>query len=220
VDYTLKPGSLIYVRGLYADFHDYGSTFVYTPNAGNIVSNTGPIATFDNTGNMQYREYIRRPDQGVYSIATGGTHDLNTTVINYRFAVSRGHNYGGQDFATTYFNGPSNVQFALNQTDPYRPNLQPVNTSIYNPATYSIASTELPNYRSVELDYEGSASLARRYNLGSHFSTFEMGFLVRNAHKTQNENDQFYNATGDFPMSQLLSGHTNPNYYDGTFVSV
>src|SRR5579863_3168397 len=60
VDYTLKPGSLIYVRGLYADFHDYGSTFVYTPNAGNIVSNTGPIATFDNTGNMQYREYIVR----------------------------------------------------------------------------------------------------------------------------------------------------------------
>jgi len=177
-----------------------------------------PIFTI--TAAHLYTRRMRETSSPTRGLSPLSTIPATCNTASISFAVSRGHNYGGQDFATTYFNGPSNVQFALNQTDPYRPNLQPVNTSIYNPATYSIASTELPNYRSVELDYEGSASLARRYNLGSHFSTFEMGFLVRNAHKTQNENDQFYNATGDFPMSQLLSGHTNPNYYDGTFVSV
>ena len=218
VDYSLRPGSVIYIKGLYADFHDYGSTFVYTPNTGNIVSNAGPTTTFDNTGFMQYREYIRRPDQGVYSIAAGGAHDLNTTVINYRFAVSRGHNYGGQDFATTRFDGPSSVQFGLNESDPYRPNIQPLdNTKIYDPAAYSISKTVLPSYRSVELDYEGSASLARRYSVGSHFSTFELGFLVRNAHKTQNENDLNYDATGNFTMNQLLGTASNPDYYDKSF---
>jgi hypothetical protein len=44
-----------------------------------------------------------------------------------------------------------------------------------------------------------------------------MGFLVRNAHKTQNENDQFFNVTGNFSMSQVLGNNSNPNYYDGTF---
>src|ERR1700681_591641 len=217
VDYSFKPGSVIYLKGLYSDFHDYGSTYVYTPNAGNIVSNVGAITAFDNTGNMAYREYIRRPDQGVYSFLVGGTHDLSATMINHQFAVSRGHNYGGQDFATTNFSGPSAVQFNLNESNPYRPNLMPVGTNIYDPATYFIKKTEFPSYRSVELDYEGSASLARRYSIGSHFSTFEMGFLVRNAHKTQNENDQYFNATGNLTRSQVLGTVSNPNYYDGTF---
>jgi TonB-dependent receptor len=167
---------------------------------------------------MQYREYIRRPDQQVFSFATGATHAISTTVINYQFAVSRGHNFGGQDFATTYFNGPSNVQFGLSESDPYRPRLTPLdNTQIYNPAAYSIASTEIPGYRSTELDFEGTINLARTYNVASHPSTFEMGFEARNAHKTQNENDRFYDATGIFPMNQLLGTASNPNYYDSYF---
>lgn len=217
VDYALKPGSVLYFKGLFSDFHDNGSTYVYTPSAGQYLTNAGPLTTFDNTGNMAFREYIRRPDQGVFSFMAGGTHDLSSTVIDYQFAVSRGHNYGGQDFATTNFSGPSAVQFNLNQSDPYKPNLIPVGTNIYNPATYSITSTELPNYRSVELDYEGSASLLRRYSVAGHFSTFETGFLIRDAHKTQNENDQFFNATGDFTMNQVLLGASNPNYYGGYF---
>jgi TonB-dependent receptor len=217
LDYALKPGSVLYFKGLFSDFHDNGSTYVYTPNTGNYLTNAGPITTFDNTGNMAYREYIRRPDQGVYSFMGGGSHDLNSTVINYQFAVSRGHNYGGQDFATTNFGGPSAVQFNLSQSDPLKPNLTPVGTNIYDPTTYSLTKTEIPNYRSVELDYEGSASLARRYTVGGHFSTFETGFLFRNAHKTQNENDQFFNATGNFTMNQVLLNASNPNYYDGFF---
>jgi TonB-dependent receptor len=215
VDYNIKPGSTVYVRGLYADFHDYGSTFVYTPNAGALVSHSGSETTFDNTGNMQYREYIRRPDQGVFSVAAGGTHLLSpTTILSYQFAISRGHNFGGQDFATTYFNGPSNLTFALDESNPYRPKLFP---TVYGPTAYSIASTEIPNYRSTELDYQGNASLSKSYRVGSHYSTFEIGFSLRDANKKQNQNDQFYNATGTFTMDQVLGSETNPSYYDKSF---
>lgn len=218
IDYTIKPGWTAYIRGLYADFHDYGSVYVYTPNAGNIVSNDGSQTTFDNTGNMQYREYDRKPDQGVYSIAAGASQAISSTVINYQFAISRGHNYGGQDFATTYFNGPSNVQFGLNESNPYRPKLSPIdNTNVYDPAAYSIASTEIPYYRSWELDYQGQASLAQSYNIGSHSSTFEMGFELRDAHKTQNENDHFYDAVNTYAMNNLLGTASNPNYYDKSY---
>src|ERR1700682_535577 len=53
LDYSPKAGTVLYLRGLFSDFHDYGSTYVYTPNAGAIVSHSGSQTTFDNTGNMQ-----------------------------------------------------------------------------------------------------------------------------------------------------------------------
>ena len=116
IDYNIKPGTTIYVKGLWADFHDYGSTFVYTPNVGAITGHDGADTTFDDTGNMQFREYICRPDQGVYSVVVGATHGISpTTILNYQFAISKGFNYGGQDFATTNFSGPAGVQFGLSE---------------------------------------------------------------------------------------------------------
>ncbi|HKV40749.1 MAG TPA: outer membrane beta-barrel protein, partial [Blastocatellia bacterium] len=218
LDYNAKPGLNFYVKGLYADFHDFGDVWVYTPNAGAIVSNNGSQTTFDNTGNMQYRHYVRRPNQGVFSIATGSSYAISSTVISYQFAVSRGHNNGGQDFATTFFNGPSGVRFGLDESDPYRPKLSPLdNTNIFDPKAYTLSSTVIPNYRSAELDFEGSASLARSYTLGSHGSEFQLGFAARDAHKTQDENDQFFNAIQPFTMDQFLEPQSNPNYYDGSF---
>jgi TonB-dependent receptor len=217
-DYLVKPGLNVYVRGLYADFHDYGDTWVYTPNVGAIVSNNGPQTTFDNTGNMAFRHYIRRPDQGVYSIDMGANQVISSTVISYQFAISRGHNYGGQDFPTTNFSGPTGVTFGLNESDPYRPKISPLDgTNIYDPTKYALTQTVLPNYRSAELDYQGRLALSHSYSLWSHASTFEMGFAVRDAHKTQNENDQFFNATGNFLESQLLGNQSNPSYYDRSF---
>src|ERR1700687_3996821 len=34
IDSNFKPGNSVYARGLYSDFHDYGETWVYTPNTG------------------------------------------------------------------------------------------------------------------------------------------------------------------------------------------
>src|SRR6267143_4525101 len=87
IDYNIKPGTSLYTKGLYSDFHDYGETWVYTPNAGNTiksVSADGSQITFDNAadcalpgapsgcspGSYQYRHYVRRPDQQVYSFLT------------------------------------------------------------------------------------------------------------------------------------------------------
>ena len=218
VDYNIKPGLNVYIRGLYSDFHDYGDTWVYTPNAGSIVSNNGAQTTFDNTGFMQYRQYVRRPDQGVFRVAAGLNYAFSTTVVNIQFAVSQGHNDGGQDFATTYFNGPAGVQFGLDESNPLRPKLSPIDgTNIYDPNTYSVNFTTVPSYHSKELDLQGDANLAHSYTLGSHASEFQMGLGVRNAHKTQNENDQFLSPVQPLTMDQFLGTQSNPNYYDRSF---
>jgi TonB-dependent receptor len=238
LDYNLKPGTSVYIKGLFSDFHDFGDTRVYTPTAGNFIKAVnGSQITFDNAadcaavnaanptagcspGNYVYRHYIRRPDQQVFSILTGARHDLSSTLIVYEFAGSRSHNIGGQDFPTTNFVG-NNADVALDQSDPYRPKFVAQDGSnLYDPTQYGVTKTIFPRYHATQLNFQGAASLARRYNLHSHFGTFEIGLKIRNSHSTQNENDQLFataSGTGSFGLSQVLGTYTNQSYYDGSF---
>src|SRR3984893_532987 len=98
IDYNVKPGTNVYIKGLYSDFHDYGETWVYTPSSGNsIKSVNGSQITFFNCteanapancspGSYNYRHYVRRPYQKIYSFLTGARHDLSSTLITYEFA--------------------------------------------------------------------------------------------------------------------------------------
>jgi TonB-dependent receptor len=229
-DYNIKSGSNLYFRGLYSDFHDFGDTWVYTPNAGNTISSVnGSQIAFDpcteptpppgcTPGSMKFRHYIRRPDQQIFSFSVGGTHDLTKTLITYEFAVSRAHNIGGQDFATTRFVGPANVNFSLDQSDPYRPKLiAPSSASIYDPSTYALTSTTVPFYHSTQLDFQGSATAARRYNWNNHFGVFDLGLKIRSQHKYQSERDHNYSANNTYLMTPLVGPYRNPNYYDKSY---
>lgn len=224
LDYAIKPGSSLYFKGLYSDFHDYGETWVYSPNVGALVAPpSGSQYTFDNSGFMNYRQYVRRPDQQIFSGLTGGRHDLTSTLITYEFAVSRAHNIGGQDFATTKFNGGpisnGGIQFGLNTSNPYEPKFPVMNNvNIFDPTQYYLSSYVIPHYASTQLNFQGAASAARRYSTHEHYGTFEVGIKIRNAHKTQSENDQIYDQpTINIPLSQVLGNFTNPTYYDKAY---
>jgi len=216
LDYRLSPGSNLYAKGVFSDFRDFGDTWVYTINPGTALTQSGGITTFDNTGNMAYRHYIRRPDQQIMSFSTGGRHDLSSTLITYEFAISRSHQYGG--FLTTNFNnGPVNVAFNLDNTNPFIPKFSVTNgVNIYDPTQYSINQQEFIDTYSAEMSLQGSASMAQRYTLGSHLGTFEMGFKVRNSDKNNFSDNPYYrNPTVNMTLSQVLTPFTNPNYYGG-----
>jgi TonB-dependent receptor len=235
LDYVIKPGSSMYFKGLYSDFHDYGETYVYSPNVGDTLQSVnGPQYTFYtaancpsgltcNSGYMNYREYIRRPDQQIFSGLTGGRNDLTSTLITYEFAVSRAHNIGGQDFSTAKFNrGPisqPSINFGLNTSNPYEPKFPVLDgTSIYDPTQYLLSSYTVPNYSSTQLNYQGAASLGRRYSVHEHYGTLEFGIKVRNANKTQFENDYIYDSPSvNIALSQVLGTFTNPTYYDKAY---
>jgi TonB-dependent receptor len=232
IDYNPSPGSNVYVKGFYSDFHDYGDVYVYTPNAGGTITGvSGSTISFDPTGFEQYRHYVRRPDQQVFSFLTGARHDLSTMLIHYEFAVSRSHNLGGQDFPTTFFRGPTGVQYALDLSNPKEPKLDPTDgTNLFDPTKYGLDPTQTDQtsfnyYHTTQLNFQGSASLARRYTVGSHFGTFELGFLGRNAHKYSFENDQYFaladpNNNNIITMDQTLGTYSNPTYYSPNNLAV
>jgi len=256
IDYNIKPGTNVYAKGLFADFHDYGETWVYTPNPGNTIKSVnGSQFTFDNAldcqtvnqaadvtspgsnpcspGFYQYRHYVRRPDQQVYSFLTGARHDLSTTLITYEFAASRSHNIGGQDFETTNFAAPTasydnagnllpgstGADLALSLQNPFKPKFTALDgTNLYDPTQYLISSSSITSYIAQQLNFQGAASLARRYNAHSHLGTFELGVKIRNSHSIQHQNDQIYgNSSSNVTLSSVLGTYTNPTYYDNFF---
>ena len=216
LDYRLGAGSTLYAKGVFSDFQDFGDTWVYSITPGNPLDQNAGITTFDSTGNVQYRHYIRRPDQQIMSLSTGGRHDLATTLINYEFAISRSHQYGG--FLTTqFYNGPSGIRFNQDGTNPYVPKFSVQDgTNIYDPTQYAISQQEFINTHTAELSLQGSASAARRYTVGSHLGTFEAGFKVRSSDKNNFSNNPYYtDPTVNLTLSQVLSPFTNSNYYGG-----
>ena len=217
VDYRLGTGSMAYIHGLFSDFHDFGSTWVYTYNPGSPITQSGAVTTFDNTGNEQYREYIRRPDQQIWSFSTGARHDLTSTLITYEFAVSRSHQIGG--FPTTYFNGPQNVAFNLDNTNPRRPQFSVSNSvNIFDPTAYSINNVLEPQAYMNQLNFQGALTAARRYTLGGHLGTFEAGFKVRNGHKVYNVVNQYWNNSDtSLTLDKFLGTFTDPNYYNKSY---
>lgn len=222
LDYVIKPGTSVYFRGLYSDFHDFGETWVYTPNAGALTGPpSGSIYPLDNTGFMNYRHYVRRPDQQIFSGLVGARQDLSSTLLNYEFSVSRAHNIGGQDFATTRFNnGPSGVQFNLDTTNPLEPHLLVQNgVNIFDPTAYSISQVLIPYYHSSQLNFQGAISAARRYRIDGHYGTFEGGFKIRHGHKTQVQRDAIYipNSDTNYLLSQVIGRFQNPSYYDHAY---
>ena len=223
VDYKFTPTTSAYVKGLYADFHDYGDTRVYTPTAGAITSASGNTINFDNTGNWAYRHYVRRPDQQIFSILSGVHQEFSKDVLDYEFAGSRGHNIGGQDFPTTNFNGVgplSSVAFTQSLQDPVRPSFTATDGSNgYDPTQYTVANTSYNRYHATQLNFQGSASEAHNFLLASKPNTLSIGIKVRNSYSTQRENDAFYNAdpTLAFTLASVQGAYTNPTYYDKSF---
>ena len=251
IDIKVTAKMSVYLKGLYADFHDFGETYVYTPNTGSIHSVNGSQIVFDSPstcsqadqqagtcalGFWQFRQYIRRPDQQVFSILSGARHDLSKDVIIYDFAVSRGHNIGGQDFPTTRFGGPgyanslspgtdptlSGVGFSEDVSDPYRPKIVANDgTNGFDATQYSVYQSALGSYHATQVNIQGSASLAHSYTVYNHPSTVSVGVKIRNSYSTQRENDTTLdgnNYPGAFGLSNVLStSYSNPTYYDKSF---
>lgn len=220
VDYKITPTADVYFKGLYSDFHDYGDTHVYTPNAGALTGTSAGLLTFDSAGSWQYREYIRRPDQQEFSLLTGARHDLSKDLITYDFAVSRGHNIGGQDFPTIYFNGPTGVTFSEDQSNPYRPKLEAADgTNGFDASTYGVSEATAYRYHATQLNIQGSANLAHNYNIASHPNILSLGVKIRNSYSTQRQNSQdlVVNGASPFNLASVTGAYTNSTYYNKSF---
>jgi len=228
-DYKLGQGSLVYLRGLFSHFLDYGEDWIFTPsvNSFNSATLTGTDSQTD------YSEVIRRPQQRIFNVIAGANHSLGKTLITYEGALGQGRSKGG--FYSAHLSGPSNVQFAIDTSHPFVPKFNQVagvGPDVFDPANYNLGGGNFNFFKTVsmstdnhifERDLTGSASVTRQYTIGSHFGAWEMGFKVRDAHKSSHFFEPTFDTNPRFtslaPLTQFVGNTANPNpgYYFGNY---
>ena len=231
VDYKLNETSLIYVRGLFSEFKDFGHRWEYVLStnpdinpADNVSTNLPSITTERRIGDFQ-----------VANVLLGGNHVFAKSWFNWGLSVGRARmlnpiNNGEAitDFVPVSSFTNSNCQYDPAATkDKFKPQFtSPCFDEAYNPANFQLNVVSQSGHGlAAQLNLAAFGSYARNYHLGSHSSTFELGFKVRNAHKFDDSytNDFQHNAnlpgstTPPVLESQLLGGFNDPNYYGGSY---
>src|SRR5467141_4708089 len=223
-DYKLGQGSLAYLRGLFSNFLDYGDDWILTPGVNSFIS---PTLTGTDS-QTDYSHVVRRPQQRIFNVIAGANHSSGKTLITYEGALGQGRSIAG--FHSAHFSGPSNVQFAIDNSQPFLPKFNQVGgDNIFDPANYTLGGPNFNFFRTVSMDTQnhilerdltGSISVTRQYTVGSHFGAWEMGFKVRDARKTSNFHEPTFdiNTNGLLPLT-AISGTANPNpgYYFGNY---
>jgi TonB-dependent receptor len=215
LDYRLTNGSNVYVRGLYSDFRDFGDTWNTEINVGDLTSPT----TSDPNGYVQLRHLDRTPQQKIFSVVAGERLNLGRYFLDYHFAAS-GSRQDGQ-FPSTYFRSAKDIAFGIDTANPLTPKFPVLNgVNIDDPTIYSFTKTVLADDHVRDHDLEGAVSLARHYQRGSHFGSFEIGGEIRNSNKKNSTFEPVYVATGTpaLQYSDVLgTAAKDPHFYFSNF---
>jgi len=232
-DYKLGQGSDIYIRGIYSSFRDFGDKWVYTltdntPNI-SVLNSNGCSGGTCGAGTPHFSASNRVPIFNIGSVVLGGKHEFITGWLSWDASVSRSeqiHSGGdeGVDFAvnSTYNNlypNGSTCQFSPALTTRlYIPQWTPsCFTEAYAPANNDLQDINTSFGKSPQLNLQATGAYARRYRLGSHLSTFEIGGKFRNAHKFDNSVTPTFTPNGSLPMTQFLGPFKDDNYYAGNY---
>ena len=78
IDYRISDTSSVYLKGLYALFHNYGNEWDY--NQTTTFTQQGQP---DGTGAVGFNASIRRPVQDLGSLQLGGRHILSQTLFSW-----------------------------------------------------------------------------------------------------------------------------------------
>lgn len=230
-DYSLGEGSDIYIRGLYSDFHNYGDRWAYTltdntpgiqvlnpHNVGCTTDSTGTTTT-NCTAAPTFNAQLRNPNIGVGSLLAGGKHVLTTTWFSWDVSASRGF-YGNSPYSTAVFN--SALSSSSCQYDPFSTaNIYlPRWTGAcyaegYNPSNPVLNNLNRDLGHSAQLNLQVAGSGAKRYHIGSHLSTIEVGGYFLNNHKFNDGYVLTYTPIGTIPLSTFPNRLINKSYYNG-----
>jgi TonB-dependent receptor len=231
IDYKLSDTSSIYLKGLYALFHNYGNRWDY--NQTTTFTQQGQP---DGTGAVSFGAEIRRPVQDLGSLQLGGRHILSRTLFSWDVESSVGRTRD-KGYSDATFNpaaksvraggdgvagGVGGIQYSLDQTNPLVPVLTAQNVNIFDPSQLFYAGQRVNNYYNPEVDLGLGGSLGTNYTAGGHAGTIEVGGRFRNAHKFANQ-AQFYTMPLADPtdpslaMTNFLGTFTDPDYYQNSY---
>lgn len=198
-DYQLGQGSNIYLRGLFSVFHNFGDRWVYTLNDNSSGSNINLLN--GSGGPPSFNNQTRRPRYIISNLVVGGRHDLTSTWFTWdvagSFASENDDGYGtgvfGVPTPSTFTSACAFDPVATGQTFP--PHWSPACfTEAYNPSIYVLRDFNISRGKTAQTNIQAAGAMGKRYHIGSHLATIEIGGKFRNGHKYD------HSYTDDYPI--------------------
>lgn len=215
LDYRVGSNSSLYLRGLFAEFHNYGDRWVTSVAPGAFLT---PTLTDDGggySGNVQNR----KPNEQTYSVSAGGKHDLGTAVVDYNVSYSHARQ-DRLDERQAGMDGPV-AAFNVDTSDPFLPRFTPIGgVDPLDASKYSISSFQILNNKARDRDEALALNVAIPYRTGGRFGELKIGGKYRDGHKTNNLDQKYFSATGvpAFLVSQGIdSSVSDPHFYGGAY---
>ncbi len=217
-DYQFGPGSVLFIRGLFSEFQDYGGKWIYTPN---INSFDTPTTSSDPANNFTFTDSPRNPDYQIGNISTTYSRAFGPWLLNTAIAFSRSR-ANNENFPNAGFQGPSGMSFSVDNSNPFRPHFNITSyanpgDNIYDPTQYSLQSVSLTNDHSAQVNLQGQVDLSQSYNWNGHMGTWQAGAKVRNAHKFDDVEDTGYSSDGSITLAAVEDPYHTSDYYNGSF---
>jgi TonB-dependent receptor len=228
-DYKLSENTSFFAHGIYTDLKDWGDKWYYEPVSNTLTSSGSALST-----KLQAPKFYtssKRPNASVGTLILGGRHVDDNSWLTWQVSASRSYEVDSAgnpkaDFAWNATKLDCNYNPAM-QTDKYRPTFGPCdgpNSILQTAADWTLKDITISTGLVAELDLTAQASYARNYTINGHFGTFEAGFKISNAHKSQNSTETVYDGwatsgagTASYSMPALQSGFENTDYYNGTY---
>jgi TonB-dependent receptor len=250
-DYQLGNGSNIYLRGLYSLFHNFGDRWVYSfhdntqgiqlLNGNGCATDANGVTIAPCNGAPSFNNSTRRPRYTIENLVLGGRHELTRTWIAWdvsgSFASENDNGYGSGSFGVpngSTYTSPCTFD-SVTTANSLRPRWS---QACYNEAYNNTNLLDLNDFnisrgKTAQTNLQAAGALGRRYHIGSHLATLEIGGKFRNAHKYDHsysddyaiptvggngaDKNDFLPSATLIPLSQFPMTFHYPGYYDGTY---
>lgn len=221
LDYRFDDGGSIALRGLFSEFHNYGTRYRFDAAAGGDSSGMASGPSGVATGTTFTREVSSRtPNERMYGLSLIGAMPAAAIPLTYGadFAGTRQleKNYRTNSFG---FDGPdgTGVPLRYDGSDPNTPRYQFVSASdsaaALNPANYALTKYSLSDGSATGRDLGAHADATIHYSLGTSPSALQVGLKARHEEKAFVSNAQSFTPTSAVTMDQVLGGYADPSFY-------
>ncbi len=221
LDYRFDNGSTLALRGLFSEFHNYGTRYRFDAAAGDdsaaVASGPNGVAT----GATFTREVSqRRPDERMFGLSLHGelpTMPLAPTYgIDFAGTSQVSNDYRTNDFE---FDGPGGNGVALRYdgSNPNTPRYRFVNpgdsAAALNASNFMLTKYSLSDGRAKGSDVGARIDGITRYTLGTAPSALQIGAKLRHEQKSFISEAASFNANAPLSMDQVLSAYRDPSFY-------
>jgi TonB-dependent receptor len=217
LDYRVDVNNQLYVKGLWSQFNNYGTNYIYdiagTPTPGAAGSGTIPGAALTRTTNT------RTPKDQMWAATAGGKHTVGVWTLDYALEVagtkqqSRGYRYSNFNYA-----GPSLTIGYSAPVGTVYPRIEYQSAAdsqaAFNPANYTLGSFFQGDRTTSGHDVGGAANARLDYTLGGYASKLQFGARYRNEHKVFTSQSGFFIDTVAPPaITQFPMSFSDPGFY-------